>query len=130
VVNRIKNQFNENAARFVRPGVVPEMNHNESVAWGGVGEDQDPDVPNQALLFLTWDGMHPRVRQRIDWMVAHTTTETAWNLAGEGSTLLEALLYHCLVMDWLSLSVAVLHGKDPAAIGPINALKAHLSSVQ
>jgi len=130
VVNRIKNQFNENAARFVRPGVVPEMNHNESVAWGGVGEDQDPDVPNQALLFLTWDGMHPRVRQRIDWMVAHTTTETAWNLAGEGSTLLEALLYHCLVMDWLSLSVAVLHGKDPAAIDPINALKAHLSSVQ
>ena len=129
-LNRFKNQMNENAARFVRIGVVPEMNHNESVAWGGIGPDADPDAPNQALLVLTWPGMHPRVQQRLDWMVAHATTETAWNLVGEGSSLLECLLYHCLVMDWLSITLAFLHGKDPAAIGPINALKAHLNSVQ
>ena len=30
-LNRFKNQMNENAARFVRIGVIPEMNHNESV---------------------------------------------------------------------------------------------------
>ena len=122
--------MNENAARFVRIGVVPEMNHNESVAWGGIGPDTDPDAPNQALLVLTWPGMHPRVQQRLDWMVAHATTETAWNLVGEGNSLLECLLYHCLVMDWLSITLAFLHGKDPAAIGPINALKDHLNSVQ
>jgi hypothetical protein len=33
-------------------------------------------------------------------------------------------------MDWLSITLAFLHGKDPSAIGPINALKAHLNSVQ
>ena len=33
-LNRFKNQMNENAARFVRAGTLPEMNHNESVAWG------------------------------------------------------------------------------------------------
>ena len=129
-LNRFKNQMNENAARFVRVGVLPEMNHNESVAWGGIGPDADPETANQALLLLTWHGMHPRVKQRLDWMVAHATTETAWNLVGEGTSLLECLLYHCLVMDWLSITLAFLHGKDPAAIGPINALKAHLNSVQ
>ena len=129
-LNRFKNQMNENAARFVRIGVLPEMNHNESVAWGGVGSDADPNASEQALLLLTWHGMHPRVQQRLDWMVAHASTETAWNLVGEGTSLLECLLYHCLVMDWLSITLAFLHGKDPAAIAPINALKAHLNSVQ
>lgn len=130
VLNRLKNQFNENASRFVRVGSFPEMNHNESVAWGGVGDSKDPDAPNQALLFLSWDGMHPRVKQRMAWMVAHCTTETAWNLVGEGSSLLETLLYHCMVMDWLSLALGVLHGKNPANIGPIDSLKGHLGSVQ
>jgi glucose/mannose-6-phosphate isomerase len=129
-LNRFKNQMNENAARFVRVGVLPEMNHNESVAWGGIGPTADPASTEQALMLLTWNGMHPRVKQRLDWMVTHATTETAWNLVGEGEGLLECLLYHCLVMDWLSITVALLHGKDPAAIAPINALKAHLDSVQ
>ena len=129
-LNRFKNQMNENAGRFVRIGIVPEMNHNESVAWGGVGPDGDPLAGEQALLLLTWPGMHPRVKQRLDWMVAHAPTETAWNLTGEGESLLECLLYHCLVMDWLSTALALLHGKDPAAIAPIIALKAHLNSVQ
>ena len=130
VLTRFKNQMNENAARFVRIGVLPEMNHNESVAWGGIGEDADPEASNQALLLLTWEGMLPRVRQRLDWMVAHASTETAWNLTGEGGTLLEVLLYHCLVMDWLSTTLALLHGKDPAAIAPISSLKEHLNSIQ
>lgn len=130
VLNRFKNQMNENAGRFVRLSILPEMNHNESVAWGGVGPDGDAAASEQGLLLLTWPTMHPRVKQRLDWMVAHASTETAWNLVGEGESLLECLLYHCLVMDWLSITLALLHGKDPAAIAPINALKAHLSSVQ
>lgn len=129
-LNRFKNQMNENAARFVRIGVLPEMNHNESVAWGGVGPDSDASASSQALLLLTWPGMHPRVQQRLDWMVAHASTETAWNLVAEGHSLLECLLYLCMVMDWLSITLAFLHGKDPSAIAPINALKAHLDAVQ
>ena len=127
-LNRFKNQLNENSARFARIGVIPEMNHNESVAWGGVGGDKDPDADQQVLLFLTWDGMHDRVSDRIDWMVAHTTTDYAWKMHGEGSTLLESLLHLCIVMDWISIALALMHGKDPAAIGPISALKDFLNS--
>ena len=46
-VNRFKNQLNENSARFARIGAIPEMNHNEAVAWGGVGDDQDPEAADQ-----------------------------------------------------------------------------------
>jgi glucose/mannose-6-phosphate isomerase len=129
-LNRFKNQINENAARFMRVGILPEMNHNESVAWGGVGEHGDSTNAEHVLLFLTWERMHPRVQQRLNWMVAHSPTELAWNLVGEGESLLEALLYHCIIMDWLSVTLALLHGKDPEAIAPIVSLKNHLQSIQ
>ena len=129
-LTRFKNQMNENAARFVRIAILPEMNHNESVAWGGIGADQDETSSDQGLMILTWQGMHPRVKQRLNWMVAHATTETAWNVIAEGESLLEALLYQCLVMDWLSVALALLHGKNPSSIAPITALKEHLESVQ
>ena len=43
------------------------MNHNEIVAWGGVSDDADPAREDQAILILTWDGMHPRTpSSRLD----------------------------------------------------------------
>jgi glucose/mannose-6-phosphate isomerase len=129
VLNRFKNQLNENAARFARVGVVPEMNHNESVAWGGIGEDRDASGIEHVLLLLTWKGMHERVQRRMDWMIAHAATDFAWKIEGEGATLLESMLHLCILTDWISLALSFLHGKDPASIGPIFALKAHLDSV-
>jgi glucose/mannose-6-phosphate isomerase len=126
---RMKNQFNENSARFARIGVVPEMNHNEIVAWGGIGDNSDPKSSEQGLLILTWDAIGQRVEQRMDWFVANCPTETAWRIHGEGETLIEALLHLCITMDWLSIALGLLHGKDPAGIEPIHALKAHLQSV-
>ena len=124
---RFKNQLNENSGRFARIGVVPEMNHNELVAWGGVSDDADPAREDQATLFLTWDGLQKRVSRRIDWMIEHTPTDYAWRIHGEGTSLLEVLLHHCIVMDWLTIALAFLHGKDPSAIRPIQALKAYLA---
>lgn len=123
---RFKNQLNENSGRFARIGIVPEMNHNEIVAWGGVSEDADPWREEQATLFLTWDGLNKRISRRIDWMIEHTPTDYAWRIHGEGTSLLEVLLHHCIVMDWLTIALAFVHGKDPAAIRPIQALKAYL----
>jgi glucose/mannose-6-phosphate isomerase len=130
VLSRFKNQLNENAARFARIGVVPEMNHNESVAWGGVGDDRDATGIDHVLLILTWSGMHTRVKRRMDWMIAHAATDYAWKIEGEGATLLESMLHLCILTDWISLALSFLHGKNPASIGPISALKAHLDSVE
>jgi len=127
-LTRFKNQLNENSARFARTGTVPEMNHNESVAWGGVGNTQDPHADQHLILLLAWQGIHTRVSDRMDWMVSHFATDFAWRIDGEGKSLLESLLYLCILMDWISISLALLHGKDPAAIEPIIALKDFLSS--
>jgi len=127
---RMKNQLNENCARFARIGILPEMNHNELVAWGGIGPDCDPSVSNQAVLILTHTGVNDRVRQRLDWQVAHLLSDAAWRLDGEGNGLLESLLHHCIIMDWLSIALALHHGKNPASIGPISALKSHLEQAQ
>lgn len=128
-INRFKNQLNENSARFARIGAFPEMNHNESVAWGGVGEDQDPFAEEQALLLLSWDGMHPRVVQRMDWFVSNCPTDLAWKIHGDGESLLECLLHLCIMMDWLSIALGLLHGKDPSSIEPIISLKEFLSQI-
>ena len=106
------------------------MNHNESVAWGGIGTEHDDSAIEHVLLLLTWQGMHRQVSKRMDWMIAHAATDYAWKIAGEGNTLLESLLHLCILMDWISIALALLKGKDPVTIGPILALKEHLESVQ
>ena len=128
-LNRFKNQINENSARFVRIATFPEMNHNEIVAWGGVGQDQDPFAEKQAVILLSWDGMHPRILQRMDWFVSNCPTELAWRIQGEGESLIESLLHLCIMMDWLSIALGLLHGKDPSAIETIISLKEHLTQI-
>lgn len=129
VAERFRNQLNENAARFARVAILPEMNHNEVVAWGDM-RDADPDTEAQGLLVITWNGMHERVAQRFDFFIEHLRTGTAWRINSEGESLLEAMLHACVDMDWLSCALALSHGKDPSAIGPISGLKDYLASNQ
>ena len=115
-------QLNENGGIFARGHVIPEMNHNEIVAWG-----EEKAAENQSLLIFTWDGTHQRNEMRLDWYLDNITVEPTWGLMCEGESHLEALLYAAILMDWLSCAVALLRGKDPTAIGPIVGLKEFLS---
>ena len=115
-------QLNENGGIFARGHVIPEMNHNEIVAWG-----EEKAAENQSLLIFTWDGTHQRNEMRLDWFLDNITVEPTWGLMCEGESHLEALLYAVILMDWLSCAVALLRGKDPTAIGPIVGLKEFLA---
>ena len=53
----------------------------------------------------------------------------AWRIQGEGESLIESLLHLCIMMDWLSIALGLLHGKDPSAIETIISLKEHLSQI-
>ena len=119
---RFTNQLNENGGIFARPTTLPEMNHNEIIAW-----TQPEAKENQALLLLTWDGMHERVAERVKWMTESVEIDVVWNLHCEGESLLEAMLYSCIAMDWISCAVSFLRGKDPSSIGAIRELKEHLN---
>ena len=90
VAERMRNQLNENAARFARVAIIPEMNHNEVVAWGDLSV-HDSTSENQGLLLFSWNGAHHRNKQRMNWFIEHLSTSTAWRISCEGETLLEAM---------------------------------------
>ena len=120
---RFGNQLNENADRFARPVDLPEMNHNEIVAWAA-------DSGSQALLYMTSSAVNPRLRARMDWMMENIDCDASWVLDCEGQSLLESLLYAAHLTDWISIALALIQGIDPSAMASIDGLKAHLASIQ
>tara|TARA_B100000029_G_scaffold218513_1_gene216338 strand:+ start:1249 stop:2289 length:1041 start_codon:yes stop_codon:yes gene_type:complete len=120
---RFANQLNENADTFARPVALPEMNHNEIVAWGA-------DSADQAQLYLASPFTHPRVRARLGWMMETVDAGDSWLLECDGESLLESLLLAAHLTDWVSIAAAVLNGIDPSEMAPIVALKEHLDETQ
>ena len=121
---RFANQLNENSDSFARHSSLPEMNHNEIVAWASA------DSTEHALLYLSCSGIHPRVSSRMDWMLENVDVESSWIIDCEGESLLENLLYAAHLTDWISIALAIVGGVDPSEMGSIDSLKAHLSSIQ
>ncbi len=121
---RFASQLNENSAAFAHPAEVPEMNHNEIVAWSAEG------ASSRALIAFTSDGMHPRARARIGWMLDNIENTVVWRIECEGTSLLERLLYAAHVTDWISIALALVNDVDPSDMAAIDSLKAHLATVQ
>ena len=117
-------QLNENSDSFARSTEVPEMNHNEIVAW--MSENSE----SQALVVLTCEGINPRTMSRIDWMLENISGPVVWRVDCEGESLLERLLYASHITDWVSIALALVNGVDPSQMDPIVGLKAHLSRIQ
>ena len=115
-------QINENANGFANPTDLPEMNHNEIVAWHSEGQ-------SRAMIALTCEGTHPRSQARMQWLMDNIESQVSWRIECEGESLLERLLYAAHVTDWLSIMLAVLKENDPSEMAPIDSLKAHLSTV-
>ena len=115
-------QINENANGFANPADVPEMNHNEIVAWQSEGQ-------SRALIALTCEGIHPRSQARMHWLMDNLESQVSWRIECEGQSLLERLLYVTHVTDWISIMLAVLKENNPSEMTPIDSLKAHLSTI-
>ena len=116
-------QVNENSDGFANSSDVPEMNHNEIVAWASEGS-------SRALVALTCEGMHPRTHARMAWMLDNIESDVVWRIECEGESLLERLLYAAHVTDWVSIAMALAKGVDPSDMAAIDSLKAHLASIQ
>ena len=121
---RFSCQLNENSAMFAGVTDVPEMNHNEIVAW------TSKTASNRALLLFSCEDLHPRTSARIDWMLKEIESYPSWVIECEGESLLERLLYAAHITDWVSIGLAVLTGEDPSEMPAIESLKAHLASIQ
>ncbi len=121
---RFSCQLNENSALFAAVTDVPEMNHNEIVAW------TSKTASNRALLLFSCEGLHQRTSARMEWMLKEIESYPSWVIECEGESLLERLLYSAHVTDWVSIGLAVLTGVDPSEMPAIDSLKAHLASIQ
>ena len=121
--NRFASQLNENSERFARQVNLPEMNHNEIVAWGSADRKSNSDI------YFSWGGLQPRVNARLNWMLEEMSTESSWIINCEGQSLLECLLYAAHITDWVSIILALIEDKDPSEMNPIISLKKHLSSI-
>jgi len=121
---RWKCQINENAGLPAFAGALPEIDHNEVVGWPAAGE-----LGRFSAVFLADPGAHARdiLRTELTAEQARAGTDVVEIVTPRGETAIERLMSHVLLGDLVSLYLAVLRGKDPIDIAPIDALKAALA---
>lgn len=122
VSTRWRQQVNENAKMLCWHHNYPEQNHNELVAWAG-GNNQF------AVIFLTSDFDHPRVRRRMELTAEVYTKKTPHihHCTAIGDTRIEQAFYLIHLGDWMSVHLANLRGVDSIEVDVISWLKSELA---
>jgi len=122
VVIRARQQFNENSKQLCWHHVIPEMNHNELVGWGG-GND------HYAPVFFVSQFLSERnqLRTQLCQEVIGDKTPHVMTIQGKGNSLIEESFYFIHIIDWASLYLAALNKVDPIEIKVIDFLKNSLS---
>jgi len=117
---RFANQLNENSKVLAWWGVMPEMNHNELVGWGG-----EDELDRFTAIFLRYQDEHAQAKARFDF-----TGRLIQNRGGRviqhearGETAPEKLLTASLAGDAVSVYLAALRGVDPTPVKVITELK-------
>lgn len=123
---RLGTQLNENAKLPVVAAELPELGHNEVVAW------QSPSAYDGAAVVWLRDppGEHPRVTARVGIVDAlvRDRAATVDTLSARGEHPLARLAALVLAVDLVSVYTAVARGEDPTPIPHIDRLKQELGS--
>jgi len=123
VAFRWQTQLNENSKMLAHAGVLPEMNHNEVVAWA----HKSPIGKDLIAVLLRSKHEPPRLRARLDLtkriITDHADALEVWTT---GNSLLAQQMSLLYLGDFVSVYLALLGQKDPAEINAINFLKGEL----
>jgi glucose/mannose-6-phosphate isomerase len=124
VAYRWKTQINENAGAPAFAAELPELDHNEIVGWESAAAHG-----RFGAVFLDDSDLHPRVRARIGLTMDLVGEQAAavHRVQSVGQSRVERLVSLVLLGDLVSTYMAILSGRDPASIVPINRLKAALA---
>jgi glucose/mannose-6-phosphate isomerase len=125
VAVRWQNQINENAKMVAFTGEIPEMNHNQMVAWlsaNGVGKCKP--------VFLIPSELEPTVKKMT------LVTIQMFNERGldpvlvqlDGRSMLENLFYGLVLGDMVSYYLARLRDVDPTPVDVIAEFKQRISN--
>lgn len=123
VVTRARQQFNENSKELCWHHVLPEMNHNELVGWGGGDnrfavvyfENKDINHRNEVRANITLEKISERAK--------------VLRIQSKGESIIERSIYLINVVDWASLYLAELKLVDPIDIAVIDYLKDSLAKI-
>ncbi len=120
---RLRQQINENAKQLAHEAPIPEMNHNELVAW----HDKASLLSGTRFLFIETDYDHPRSRMRRD-IIQPMLPETTKSLRfkPKGKSYIQQLLYLIHWGDWVSFYLAEQNQVDPFPVEIIENLKKNL----
>jgi glucose/mannose-6-phosphate isomerase len=119
---RFRQQLNENAKLLCWHNIVPEMNHNELVAWCEDREDL-------AVIVLRNKDDMIRNQERIDIMkqIISKLSATWIEVYTGGKSRIEHALYLIHLVDWISWYTAKIRKVDVVEIRAIDYLKHELS---
>lgn len=123
VAVRARQQFNENAKYLCWHHVIPEMNHNELVGWGG-GDDRF------VVLFLNTQDLIPRNQKRYDISKDIIAQKAAgvMELDALGDSRIQRSFYLIHLVDWASYYLAEMKQVDIMDIKVIDFLKHELAN--
>ncbi|MGB0914514.1 MAG: bifunctional phosphoglucose/phosphomannose isomerase [Crocinitomicaceae bacterium] len=123
VLIRARQQFNENSKLLCWHHVIPEMNHNELVGWGG-GDNRF------ATIFFDTDDISDRNARRLEITkaVIDKMSDKKLEFRCQGNNIVERSIYMINVVDWSSLYLSELNKVDPVDIAIIDYLKGELSN--
>lgn len=118
-----KIDLNENAKNVASCNVLPEFNHNEFIGW-----TSHPVEKPFAVVQLRSSLDHPQVQKRFDLTnrLLSGRMPRALEIAAEGKTQLEQLLWSCLLGDFVSIYLGILNGVNPSRVEAIERLKREL----
>ncbi|MBL4862806.1 MAG: bifunctional phosphoglucose/phosphomannose isomerase [Crocinitomicaceae bacterium] len=121
VLVRARQQFNENSKMLCWHHVLPEMNHNELVGWGG-GDDRF------AVVFFDAEGSHPRNDKRTEITKSKVGDKSkVLTIKAKGTNIIERSIYIINLVDWASVYLSELKKVDPIDITVIDYLKSELA---
>ncbi|HRP52845.1 MAG TPA: bifunctional phosphoglucose/phosphomannose isomerase [Fluviicola sp.] len=122
---RAKQQFNENSKELCWQHVIPEMNHNELVGWGG-GDSR------YACLFIQTNDLSERNQRRFEISVERTKSKTdiVEIIEAKGESTVEKSIYLIHLIDWISLYLSELKNGDSMEIAIIDYLKDELGKMK
>jgi glucose/mannose-6-phosphate isomerase len=128
VATRFQAQLNENSKWPAHAAKLPEMNHNEIVAYSQPG----PATKKTGVLMLRDKDDHARIQQRQDFTIDLIQKHVAWvhQLKGEGRTQLGRIMSLLQTADYTSYYLACARSLDPAGIRSIETLKERLGKLK
>jgi len=123
VVLRFKQQLNENSKRHATYNLIPEMNHNEIVAWN------KKNVCVASVFINGNNSARNKKRMMINIEQIKGSADNVFELKCNESDTFVQYFYFIHLVDWVSLILAEKDGLDPNNIDPINYLKDELKKV-